>query len=376
MVNPSPACEVKVGSADYVPAVGGVNITPSQTIVIRLASQVDVDSWLIQCITTDETSDADTVSALLGIDTTNKTATFTAPAGTGKAYRFLSRVNGGVDRNGVVRSTYETTFGLYTLTSGRRVIAADETVEGNSTFGWIAAINPAIRSSGSSSGSAPEGTSGQLVTSDGAGGYGTSVNAPTGTSGQLATTDGSGGFGLSVNAPTGTAGHIARTDGDGGFTSGVTCPTGLVVGTTDAQTLTNKNLSSPQVSGNPWATTANGYVESFLTQVTTSSTSETSCGTYSIGDESQVALDAIVTWICSPNVTKSGRAKLSAVYRRTGSGAPTMVGTFMSNIDKTTEGDTVTVDVDSNTLRVRVAAADSDTRYWVSDICVHDTYIA
>ncbi len=55
-------------------------------------------------------------------------------------------MNGGIDGNGVARASYSTTFCIYTLTGGRRVIAADETTEGSS-FGWIAGINDAIRNS-------------------------------------------------------------------------------------------------------------------------------------------------------------------------------------------------------------------------------------
>lgn len=145
MSEPSPLCEVKVGAAAYVATAGGVQLTVAATIIIRLASQIDVDSWLIECASTDETSDAATVSASLSIDSVNKTATFTAPAA-GKTYRFRSKINGGIDRNGVARSTYETTFVCYTLASnGMRVLAVDETFEGNATFGWVAALNAAIR---------------------------------------------------------------------------------------------------------------------------------------------------------------------------------------------------------------------------------------
>src|SRR5687767_11240352 len=109
MADPSPLCEVKDGAGAYASAVGGVDVTPSNTITIRLISQVDVDAWSITCATTDDTSDADTVTASLTIDSTLKTATFTAPAA-GKAYRFRSKVNGGVDRNGIARASYATTF--------------------------------------------------------------------------------------------------------------------------------------------------------------------------------------------------------------------------------------------------------------------------
>lgn len=152
MSNPSPVCEVKNGAAAYVVTTGGVDITPGATIIIRLSSQSDVDAWLIECATTDDTQDADTITASLSIDTDARTATFTAPATEGTALRFRSRVNGGIDRNGVAQSSYETTFCLYTLVSNRRVIAADETTEGDATFGWIKWLNDMIRNFGGDGG--------------------------------------------------------------------------------------------------------------------------------------------------------------------------------------------------------------------------------
>lgn len=143
---PSPSVEIKNGAAPYVTAVGGVNVDPAATVVIRLSSQTDVDSWSIQCITTDNSSDADTVTASLTIDAIAKTATFTAPATPGKTYRFRSMVNSGIDRNGVAQASYSTTFCLYVVKNGRRKLSADEKTEGNSTFGWITVLNDLIDS--------------------------------------------------------------------------------------------------------------------------------------------------------------------------------------------------------------------------------------
>lgn len=163
MPNPSPLCEIRDGAGAYQASAGGVNVTPGNTITIRLSSQADVDSWLIECATTDETSVASTVTAALSIDSTNKTATFTAPA-PGKAYRFRSRVNQGIDRNGIARPTYETTFTVYTVFNGRRVMASDETIEGSTTFGWITWHNDLIRSAPSGVASGTWGSGGAGVT--------------------------------------------------------------------------------------------------------------------------------------------------------------------------------------------------------------------
>lgn len=163
----SPTCEVKDGSAAYVATANGVNLTVGNTIVIRLASTVDVSTWLIECATTDDTSSASSVTASLSVDSTLRTATFTAPAA-GKAYRFRSRVNNGLDVNGVADPALETTFCVYTLTSGsRRVIAADETTEGNATFGWIAWINDLIRNPTAGSGTSPGGSTTQFQYNNG-----------------------------------------------------------------------------------------------------------------------------------------------------------------------------------------------------------------
>ena len=165
---PSPASTVKDGAAAAVATTNGVDVTPGNTITIALASTADVDTWSIQCITTDDSSDKDTVSAALVIDSVLRTATFTAPA-PGKAYRFQSKVNSGVDRNGVARTSYVTTFAIYTRINGRRVIAFDETTEGDANFGWTKWQNDIVRSLPSG---VPSGTWDSAFASGGGGGGG------------------------------------------------------------------------------------------------------------------------------------------------------------------------------------------------------------
>jgi hypothetical protein len=143
---PSPACEVKEGAGAYAVTTDGVNVTPAATIVIHLIDP-SANSWDISCATTDDLSDASDVNAALAIDPIANTATFTAPVA-GRVYRFRSRVNGGIGPNGRAVSSYTTTFCVYTLTAaGARCVAADESTEGNSGFGWIAAINAFLRAS-------------------------------------------------------------------------------------------------------------------------------------------------------------------------------------------------------------------------------------
>lgn len=148
---PSPTCEVKDGGGAYTATTNGVDVTPANTVTIRLASTAGVTTWSITCIGTDETSDASTVTSGLTVDGVTKTATFTAPVA-GKAYLFQSRVNGGIDQNGTSAPALTTTFIVHTLTgSGLRVGALGETTEAGS-FGWTSKVNDVIRNGGGGGG--------------------------------------------------------------------------------------------------------------------------------------------------------------------------------------------------------------------------------
>jgi len=176
MANPSPACEVQNGSGSYTSAAAGVDVTPGNTITIRLSSQADVESWQLSVITTDDTSDKDALNALIIPDPITLTATFTAPVA-GKVYRFRSQVNQGRSRDNTVQSTYATTFCIYTPINGRRCAAVDETTEGDANFGWVKWYNDIIRSLPSGvgaawsggSGGAPGGATGALQVNGGSG---------------------------------------------------------------------------------------------------------------------------------------------------------------------------------------------------------------
>ena len=159
---PSPSCEIREGAGAYAATTDGTDVTPAATITIHLISSAGVSTWSIQCITTDELSDAATVNAGLTIDSVAKTATFTAPAA-GSAYRFQSIINGGIGVDGTAQASYSTTFCVYTLASGKRVHAVDETYESNSEFGWIADFNDFIRNPATFT--APTGTGFMTVTS-------------------------------------------------------------------------------------------------------------------------------------------------------------------------------------------------------------------
>lgn len=134
----SPICTVQDGSGSAQATTNGVNVTPGATVTIQLASIAGADIWTIEPIYTDELGSA----PALTINSTTKTATFTAPVA-GRAVIFRSTVQTLGDSN-----TYSATFGVYTLTgSGNRVVAFNETLESNANFGWASTLNPMLRGS-------------------------------------------------------------------------------------------------------------------------------------------------------------------------------------------------------------------------------------
>lgn len=210
----SPTCQVKDGSGSYQATTNGVNVTPANTVTIGLVSTAGVRSWGITCVYTDDTSDAATVTAALSVNNTAKTATFTAPAA-GKAYIFQSQVNSGNDANGAADASLTTTLGVYTLTSGSlRVLATNETQEGNASFGWVKSVNAKIREAGGST--TPTGSGFAHVTSGAYDAAAVSVdltNYVTHVTGILQTSHG----GTGLNAAGMTTGQVVRATGATGF---------------------------------------------------------------------------------------------------------------------------------------------------------------
>lgn len=135
--------------------------------------------------------------------------------------------------------------------------------------------------------------------------------------------------------------------------------------------LTSPTISSPVISGTPQYNGTRVTKKTVIAEVQTSSTTQTTCGSYTMTNETLVAFEILVTCARRTNVTKGGRYKRSVVYRRTSSGSPTIVGSLESGTDQeSTAGDDVTIDVSSNDVRVRVTAADTDGRNWTTEIYV------
>jgi hypothetical protein len=94
---------------------------------------------------------------------------------------------------------------------------------------------------------------------------------------------------------------------------------------------------------------------------------------YTMTDETLAAFDLVVTAARRTNVTKAGRFKRSVVYRRTGGGAPTIVGAIETGTDQTTDAWLVTVDVSGNDVRVRVTGAAATGINWSCSLRIQET---
>jgi hypothetical protein len=129
----------------------GANVTPGNTISIKLESIASVGQWRLQVLGTDESTLRPVLSGVDSstwvVSTPSTIVTFAIPAGVaGRTYIFQSIVNNG-------GSAYTTTFGIYTLTSGGfRVGAVGERFENDPTFGWARTINQFIKHGGGGGG--------------------------------------------------------------------------------------------------------------------------------------------------------------------------------------------------------------------------------
>lgn len=142
---PSPICLVKDGAGAFEASFPRVEVTPGNTVTIKLNSPSGVESWDISCISTDELGDAATINAGLTVSIPAFEATFTAPAA-GSALIFESRVNGGLNPQRQQDPDYVSAFKIITLTSeGKEVMALGEESEGNQDFGWLGVFNDLIR---------------------------------------------------------------------------------------------------------------------------------------------------------------------------------------------------------------------------------------
>ncbi len=326
----SPLVEIKEGAGAYASAVGGFDATPAATITIHLIDS-SANSWSLQCITTDDLSSATTVDAALAptINAISRTATFTAPVA-GRAYRFRSTVNGGLNRDGKPDSTLSTTFVVYTLTAGsKRVIAADETIEGGSTFGWIVPVNALIRSGGGGGGT--PGGSNTTVQFNDSGAFNGSTD-------------------FVFNPGSGEATVFALSVTNGAVFSGA---------------LAYESTLSYDSGTTPNLRVTRQYAESNLSTVTL-----TQLDAFGILAGTAVTIDWVV---CMAGGAKAGRWSGRSTYVRNGAGAPSLVGVaFTDTSQQTTLGDSADLTVSGNNYVLNVQGADASARRWTSEMRIHE----
>lgn len=141
------------------------------------------------------------------------------------------------------------------------------------------------------------------------------------------------------------------------------------------ETLTNKTLtaptmSDPVLSGTVTHNGTRSTTKAVPTAIQTSATTQVNCGTYTLTDDTTVAIDVIVWSARQSSNSKRGRWKFSAVVSRNGGDAV---------LDQLVVGDafnstaaTVTCDVSGNDFRVRVTPADTDARNFWSELSIHE----
>lgn len=222
-------------------------------------------------------------------------------------------------------------------------------------------------------GATPDGSTGQYQRNNGLGGfeadnalYSSDTGIPVA------------GYGLGIDSGTGrsTIGSAATA------ARSVQLPdaSGQVVLTSAPQSLEEKVLVEPIVEGSSTfqlSVTAGHRVFATLAEQQSDAAATTTLYQFAMSDETLCAFDVIVTCARRTNVTKGGRYKRSVAYRRTGGGAPTIVGSLENGTDQeTTSGDNVTIDVSGNNVRVRITAADSDSRNWFGEIRIQETVAA
>lgn len=303
---PSPAVEIRDGAGSFTSATNGKNVTPGNTVTIRLVSSAGVGPWLCEVISTDDLSDKDTINAGIVIDSNAYTATFTAPA-SGRALRFRSMVNSGLGSGGTKDKTLSTTFGIYTLTSGgERVLAVDETFESDSVFGWTARVNATIRNGS--------------------------------TTGLVSTTDG--GTGQDLSAATGLLQVVAGV---------VTASDAL----TRATTSTSANSKAVSTDANPPATT------------TTSGAVTATLDSFTLASNTQVTVSWMVGAVKS-DLSQGASYTVTASFRNNAGTVSQIGSTSVAVIGEDDSAWNATADNSTTTIRLRVTGNTGDDITWGS----------
>ena len=140
----TPICVVRDGAeGPYVPTTNGADVSPGDTIYIKLVDFSAVVEWYLEVTGTDELSSSPSLTGVNPIthlvSTPSTEVSFTYPSGKGRAVLFQSTVTG-------TGGPLVTTFGVFSLTDlNRRVGAVGEMHEGNAAAGWATKTNPLLR---------------------------------------------------------------------------------------------------------------------------------------------------------------------------------------------------------------------------------------
>ncbi len=142
-----------------------------------------------------------------------------------------------------------------------------------------------------------------------------------------------------------------------------------------AQTLSNKTLAAPTVTGTVTYQGTKLRILSIPGEVQTTTATTAVIATFTMVDETSCKFDFTASMKAVGAVAKAGGWTGSATYYRTGGGAPTISnGTpNYGTAEETTAGDGVTFDISGNAVRVLATAADGDDRNWTCEFRVAET---
>lgn len=109
-------------------------------------------------------------------------------------------------------------------------------------------------------------------------------------------------------------------------------------------------------------------------ELTTSATGATAIVSIPLADETAIALDVYVTHAQGATATISGAWKRQAMWRRTGGGSPTLVGSVVSGTDlEGATADDVGITADGNNIVVQVTPSTTATRHWLCELRVQES---
>jgi len=139
-------------------------------------------------------------------------------------------------------------------------------------------------------------------------------------------------------------------------------------------TLTGKTLEDPTITGTVTYQGTKLRILSIPGEVQTTTATTAVIAQFTMVDETCCTFDFTASMAKVTTVTKAGRWDGKVTYRRTGGGAPAIVGAAeYGTAQETTAGDDVAFSVSGNIVRVLATAADGDDRNWTCELRAHET---